>query len=188
MAWEQSKDFTTGYLTEWQDVERWRLKIVQCGVGGTRWQWEVTKRRDTQGPRGEWYDSVAFSSEGTRRGARLMGGLVLRLAVTTKAKAGKLARQARAHGYYGDPDGSLRLRCPQCPEWVTARTQSRYVKARPGKPWSREIDGVRMVWAEESRMEALDRATVDHLIHACEWMPSPELVDKLLHGRRGGES
>jgi hypothetical protein len=92
----------------------------------------------------------------------------------TKTEARKLARHARAFGYYQAPPGAeyeVSVDCPLCRTRLGAIRNSRYVPARPGEPWSAEVDGRRCKWVRESVNQALDRTVTEHLLIDC-----PEVI------------
>jgi hypothetical protein len=168
MSWEQSRDGTTGYLTEWRDVGRWRLTVAQQWHG---WQWTVTKARDTMADNGSWYDLVGIRTEPDRKAAKLVGGMVLRAAVMTKTRARKLARQATAHGYYYANHRAAAY-CPQCKERVE-------VQVRLDRLGNRETVDHALTRCALAQLHAGLEA---HLIESCEFVPE-RTVNLILGGR-----
>jgi hypothetical protein len=171
MAWEQMKDPASGRLTEWRDVGRWRLQIREQ-FGG--WQWQVTKTRDTPGPRGEWHDTVAIRTEETSRAAHAVGGLVLRATVMTPARAKRIAKAATVHGYY-HADYWAASYCPQCRQRVEIQVDVNRDRLTPSG---------RMRPIKSMALTQIHAALAEHLMDACEHIPH-ETVKDILGGRHG---
>lgn len=83
----------------------------------------------------------------------------------TKAQLRDLASAALRHGYYADPDGSLRVGCPLCPEHATGRREYRWFNVGPGKPYSRADPdtGRPQRFGQETVSQALRRIILAHL-------------------------
>jgi hypothetical protein len=167
MAWETSRDFTTGYVTDLLASGRWWAKITQDASG---WWWAVDKQRNTATSRGAWWDHVAHGGPcGTRAEARRWCSMVLRLCVLSPARARPIARSAHRHGYFADGSRAAAF-CPRCRERVEATVLPQ------------EIIGGKLV--RRQPLTQLDDVMVTHLIEACEYIPERE-VRLLTHGREG---
>ena len=93
----------------------------------------------------------------------------------TKAQAAAHARQARRYGFHDHgltAEYRYSVTCPVCRQRVATNRNYRWRPARRGEPWSREIDGKRSVYEQESVIQALDREVIDHLMNWCPGSPA----------------
>lgn len=176
-AWEMTREPTTGYRREWQDRGRWRVRVEEAWHG---WRWEVTKFRDTPGPRGEWHTPVASGVCSTEIGrprdmAKRSALLILRMCVDTKTQLRQLARKATQHGYYY-ADHVARAYCPRCKERVECEVHLDGIGNRES------LDHA----LTRSALTQLHAALEEHLVQSCEWVPDQRAVLLLLEGRHDG--
>ena len=87
----------------------------------------------------------------------------------TKAEAGRLARQARQHGYFDLGADGVCVKCPRCHEPVQTKPYHRTFPARKGQPANVDPGtGARTVYRRETVNEALDRVVIEHVTEWCE--------------------
>ncbi len=86
----------------------------------------------------------------------------------TKTEAVKLARKARAHGYFDHGLAGIEVACPVCRERQRTHCNYRRFPARKGQPANVDpVTGARTIYRQETTAEALDRTVIDHLTGYC---------------------
>ena len=86
----------------------------------------------------------------------------------TKTEAVKLARKARAYGYFDHGLAGVEVACPVCRERQRTHRNYRRFPARKGQPANVDpVTGARTIYRQETVTEALDRAMTEHLIDYC---------------------
>jgi hypothetical protein len=86
----------------------------------------------------------------------------------TKKEAVKLARKARAYGYFDRGLAGIELACPVCRERQKTHREYRRFPARKSQPANVDpVTGARTIYRQETTTEALDRMMIDHLTEWC---------------------
>lgn len=85
----------------------------------------------------------------------------------TKKEAKQLALKARQYGYFKNGP-NLWANCPLCHERQNTLRNYRDFPAKKGKPFNiNPSTGERTIYRQETVIEALDRAMIDHIIEWC---------------------
>ena len=85
----------------------------------------------------------------------------------TKKEARQLAQKARQHGYF-QLVSQIWAYCPLCKERIQTQRNYRTFPAKKGKPANvNPSTGERTTFRQETVIEALDRAMIDHVTEWC---------------------